>query len=298
MNPSNRPENATPRRRAAKPRLAAMISGAVASLLFILAGTFWLQSHRGPGTEGAGPQEERPPEHDAVQQTLSPMAERQHLRAILENAISAQGGRIFIDRLVSLKKIGTLIEGESRVNTIYTYKRPNLVRYRLNHEERGSRFGYDGNRAWMQVFSAGRLRPARPLEGDDASGLILSAELAVPAVLLFEETQHMSLADRGEVEGHPCFILEYTGPNHSEQRFYIDQESYLLRQRTRLARLRGGHETMVEVVYSDFRTIDGIPLPFRETVYFDGEVRTILEIEEYVINPGILDEYFEMPGES
>ncbi|MCC5807377.1 MAG: hypothetical protein JJU00_13725 [Opitutales bacterium] len=229
---------------------------------------------------------------------LSPLQQRQALNRILDNAIAAHGGHFFVDRLLTVQKTGILTQNDRALHLHYAFKRPDRVRYRLEYDDRGSRFGYDGARAWRQTFAGGRLGPAHPLDEDDASGLVLTSELAVPAVLFFEEAQYMSIAGIEEVEGYPCFVVDYTGPLRASQRFYIDRESYVLRQRTRQARLRGEDSTVVEVVFSDFRSIDGIDFPFREKVLFDGEVQTVFEIEEYVINPGILDEFFEMPGES
>ncbi len=229
---------------------------------------------------------------------LSPLQRRQALNRILDNAITAHGGHFFVDRLLTVQKTGILTQDDRELHLHYAFKRPDRVRYRLEFDDRGSRFGYDGSRAWRQMFARGRLGAAQPLAEDDASGLVLTSELAVPAVLFFEEAQYMSLAGIDEVEGHSCFVVEYTGPLRASQRFYIDRESFVLRQRTRQARLRGEDDTLVQVVFSDFRSIDGVDFPYRETVIFDGEVQTVFEIDEYIINPGILDEYFEMPGES
>ncbi len=282
---------------AAKHPAAIVVVGLILGISLIAVGSFWLLDTNGePASEVAYVQPHITENEDSP--ALSPLQERQLLREILENAISAQGGRIFVDRMLSMKKVGALTQDEMTFEAIYAFKRPNRVRYRLAKDDRGSRFGYDGSRAWLQTFNAGRLSPAQPLGEDGTAGLIVTSELAIPAVLFFEETQYMSFLGTYKVEGHRCYILKYTGPLRASQRFYIDQDSFLLRQRSRQARLRGEDPTLVEVIFSDFRTIDGIDFPFRETVLFDGEIQTVFEIEKHLINPGILDEYFEMPGES
>ncbi len=276
--------------------LAYQVVGILLALLLSIGGTVWLlKSQRQSFAE------ERPRpvaiDYEATE-ALTPFQERQLLHEILENAISAQGGRVFVDRLLTVKKVGTLTQQDSVMEVNYAFKRPNRVRYRLEQDERGFRIGYDGTRAWIQGFSSGRLADATPLGDDDASSLILTSELALPAVLFFDESQYMTIAGETEIEGRLCYILDYRGPLRAAQRFYIDQENYLLRKRARQARFRGEDHTLVEVLYRDFRTRDGIEVPFHEEVYFDGELQTAFAIEEYILNPGILDEFFEMPDES
>lgn len=283
-------------RRLAKHPLVFLVLGAAFSLTLIIGGTLWLLQWEHPVP--AEDENARTTAVDAEEpRVLSPLEERQLLREILENAIAAQGGRIFVDRLLTVKKTGVLLHDGAKLNAVYSFKRPNRVRYRIEQDERGFRFGFDGARAWRQLYRSGRPAPAETLPADEASSLVLTSELAVPAVLFFEESRYMSLHGREEVEGHSCFVLDYVGPLRAAQRFYIDEDSHLLRQRARQARLRGEDTTVVEVIYSDFRTIDGIELPFLETVLFDGEVQTVFEIEDFIINPGILDEFFEIPGD-
>lgn len=229
--------------------------------------------------------------------SLSPLQRRQALNRILENSIAAHGGHHFVDRLRTVQKSGTLTQNGTELHLHYAFKRPDRVRYRLQHGDRGSRFGFDGNRAWRQPFRGGRMGEARPLEADDASGLVLTSELAVPAVLFFEENPYMSLIGVEAVGGHECFVVEYTGPLLPAQRFYIDRGNFVVRQRIREARLRGDDPTVVSVLFDDFRAIDGILFPHREIVKFDDEIQTVFEIDVFFINPGILDEFFEMPGE-
>ncbi len=276
--------------------LAYQIAGIFMALLLSIGGTVWLLKSQRPSFA-----EERPRPVDIdydIAEALTPFQERQLLHEILENAISAQGGRVFVDRLLTVKKVGKLTQDDSVMEVNYAFRRPNRVRYRLEHDERGFRIGYDGSRAWIQPFSSGRLAAATPLDDGDTSSLILTSELALPAVLFFDESQYMTIGGEADVDGHRCYILDYRGPLRAAQRFYIDQESYLLRKRARQARFRGEDHTLVEVIYRDFRTHEGIEMPFHEEVFFDGELQTAFAIEEYILNPGILDEFFEMPDES
>lgn len=284
------------RRQVTKHPLVFQVLGLAVSLILIILGASWLlqSQHSAPAENENASTMVLDVEEPRV---LTPLEERQRLHEILEKAISAQGGRIFVDRLLTVKKTGVLVQEGSTMNAVYAFKRPNRVRYRLEQDERGFRFGYDGALAWRQLYRSGHLAPAEPLPEDEAPGLVLTSELAVPAVLFFEESRYMSIVGTEEVEGHSCFVLDYVGPLRAAQRFYIDKDSHLLRQRTRQARLRGEDTTLVEVIYSDFRAVDGIEFPFLETVLFDGEVQTVFEIENFIINPGILDEFFEMPGD-
>lgn len=277
--------------------LAYQIVGIIAALILVIGGTVWLLQSRQPSFVDESAARAVVLDYDDPGE-LSAFQQRQLLHEILENAIAAQGGRVFVDRLLTVKKVGTLTQRDSVMQVNYSFKRPNRVRYRLEHDERGFRIGFDGARAWIQPFASGRLADAQLLDAHDATSLTLTSELATPAVLFFDESQHMTFDGEAMVDGHLCYVLAYSGPLRASQRFYIDQESHILRKRTRQARFRGEDHTLVEVTYRDFRNVDGVEVPHYEEVRFDGELQTSFVIDEYILNPGILDEFFEMPEQS
>lgn len=228
---------------------------------------------------------------------LEPWRDRQALNHILRAALQAQGGQVFLERLNTLQKIGTLEQAGSDnvLEMHFSFRRPNLLRYRLTSEYGGIRIGFNGRTAWLQEERGGFYAPPRILDGADEATLALTSEIALPVDVFFSQSQHMDYMGEGEVEGVPCYILRFRGPLRPEQLFYIDKENYLVRKRVRSGRFRGDSPTVVSVVFSDFRAIDNILHPHTEEVFFDGEFRSRSRIEQFIFNPGIIESFFEMP---
>ncbi len=269
--------------------------GALGLLMITMLGTAWILLKQ--RNEREPPEEASLPGYYRDTGVLTPLEARYRLNDILEQAITAQGGRLFMERLSTIRKLGTLTQGESSLQVNFAFKRPNRLRYRLEAEDHGYRIGYDGSKAWIQGFNQEGSGAPRVLESRDTANLVLTSEIALPAIIFFNEPQYMSLQEAEEVEGHLCHVLKYEGPLRASQTFYIDQETFVLRKRARQTRFRNEDNTRVDVVFTDFRSLNGVPMPYREIVYFDDELQTDFFIEHITINPGIIDDYFTMPAE-
>lgn len=228
---------------------------------------------------------------------LEPWRDRQALNHILRAALQAQGGQVFLERLNTLKKIGSLEQTDSEeiLEMHFSFRRPNLLRYRLTSEHGGVRIGFNGRTAWIQEERSGFFGEPRVLSGADEATLALTSEIALPVDVFFGQPQHMDFVGEEEIDGFPCYVVRFRGPLRPEQLFYVDQESYLVRKRVRSGRFRGDSPTVVSVIFSDFREIDNIFHPHLEEVYFDGELRSRSRIEQFIFNPGIIESFFEIP---
>jgi hypothetical protein len=53
--------------------------------------------------------------------------------------------------------------------------------------------------------------------------------------------------------------------------------------------------TEVEIVYSDYRRVNGIAVPFHQQTYLDGRLRTELQLSDVQFNVAIPDSEFLLP---
>ena len=52
---------------------------------------------------------------------------------------------------------------------------------------------------------------------------------------------------------------------------------------------------MQQTKFSDYRDIDGMPIPFNMVTTVDGEVLNRIELESAALNTGIMSRLFEVP---
>jgi hypothetical protein len=80
--------------------------------------------------------------------------------------------------------------------------------------------------------------------------------------------------------------------------FYIDQATNLISkiEYQNFADNDSNVSEKIEVFYTDYRSISGVKVPFTQTTYADGRLRTTLTLTSVAFNTGLLDSQFVVPG--
>jgi zinc protease len=78
-------------------------------------------------------------------------------------------------------------------------------------------------------------------------------------------------------------------------RWFVDAASGRILRAEHTATAPGGSRVRVVADYSDFRTVDGFPIPFHLDATTNGEKDQSLALEEYRINSGVSPALFEKP---
>lgn len=69
-----------------------------------------------------------------------------------------------------------------------------------------------------------------------------------------------------EVEGKPCYVVEFTDENGLKDRFFIDKQSYLVLKRVSEYSENGG-KSIVVGIFGDYRQVDGMQQSFLSRDY-------------------------------
>lgn len=79
--------------------------------------------------------------------------------------------------------------------------------------------------------------------------------------------------------------------------FYIDRATKTVSkiQYPRFAENRPGSSQKVEVLLSDYRSISGVLVPFKQITYFDGKLMSELSISSVMFNVGLPESDFVLP---
>jgi hypothetical protein len=84
---------------------------------------------------------------------------------------------------------------------------------------------------------------------------------------------------------------------HRDVRLYFDKETgRLLKKQSKVKDLaQGGQEVTEEVLYEDYRDMDGVPRAAKQTLRWDGRRILTLEVTEYKSLPKADDRAFGKP---
>jgi zinc protease len=150
---------------------------------------------------------------------------------------------------------------------------------------------FSGGRAWIRDPRGVRDAPV-PMREDFAASvrreiiplLIAAAEGTLVVRLLPDETR----------SGSAYTVLEISGPDLSPVRLFVDAQSAIARQ---AFRVRGpdGREVEVEEVFSDYRTVSNLRIPFRAELYRDGQPVLERTLTSVSVNDSIDESLFTRP---
>ncbi|HKE26972.1 MAG TPA: c-type cytochrome [Bryobacteraceae bacterium] len=189
-----------------------------------------------------------------------PAASTATVDQILEKYTTAVGGADAMHKVTTRAEKGSIhAMGKDSPIELYT-KAPNK-RISLSQFEGGTSItAFDGTIGWLGT----RGRPAREMSPQESSSAALDAAFYLP-LQLKEMYPQMRRGRPEEIDGKPCDVLMGTAPGKPMVRLYFDSQSGLLVRMVRYAETSMGRMP-VQIDYADYRTTDGVKIPYRWTL--------------------------------
>ncbi len=214
---------------------------------------------------------------------------------LLGRVVEMKGG------LAALKAVRTLvadaettllIEGEGLRSTTKTYVLyPD--RFRVDAVVGGAQVVqiYNAGNAWVQ--DPGGVRPAPAAMRDDFAASVRRDTIQLLIGAVEGRLQVRALPDEMTSEGKRR-VLEVSGPRLDDVRFHVDEHGLITRQ---IFFVQGpdGRRVRAEEAWSDYRTVDGIAVPFEARLFHDGRPILSRTITEIAFNAPVAERLFERP---
>jgi len=150
-----------------------------------------------------------------------------------------------------------------------------------------SRRGFNGSAGW-EVDAEGNVKR---LAGSELSSMKRDSGF-YRELNLRSEYSSLNLSGKEKVDGHDAFVITATAADGGEEKMYFDVQTGLL---LRNDSTREAGQSMTKTFFSDYRTVDGIKLPFTFRQE-DGQTSAIIRIKEVRHNVTINDSIFNVPS--
>jgi len=171
-------------------------------------------------------------------------------------------------------------------------KRPNKSRLEIVFAGKTAVQVYDGTHGW-------KLRPylnrndAEPFTAAEAKSEAGKDDMEGPLVDYAAKGTKVELAGREPVEGHDAYKLKLTRKNGDIRNIWIDVQSFLDVKVEGIPRRMDGKLRNVWVYQRDFRSVQGLMIPFVCETAVEGYPQTHkLTIQSVVLNRGLDDARF------
>jgi hypothetical protein len=200
-------------------------------------------------------------------------------RAVVENAIKAQGGEAKVAKLrvMRIKVEGTtdLIPGQTDVPfTIEdTWQMPDRYKTSSRFELKGMKFtqtqAFDGDKGWVQMNGQTQDMPKEALAEMKEQK---AAEDLDRLAFLKDKGVELSGLDEIKVDGKPAAGVLVKPKGQRDVKLYFDKTTGLLVKREhRVLDPASGKEVLQEVVFGDYQEKDGLKHYKKIVLYRDGK---------------------------
>lgn len=212
----------------------------------------------------------------------------------------AQGrmGRAGRTELADKKSTETKVEANKQVQLpfVLDMKRPGKSRVEIEFAGKTAVQVYDGTNGW-------KLRPflnrndVEPFTTEEAKSEAGKGDLDGPLVDYAAKGTKVELEEMEPVEGHDAYKLKLTTKSGNVQHVWIDAQSFLDVKVEGVPHRMDGRMRNVWIYQRDFRSVQGLMIPFVIETAVEGYQETHkMIIEKVAVNPKLDDALFAKPG--
>ncbi|HEX4964227.1 MAG TPA: hypothetical protein VF173_25615 [Thermoanaerobaculia bacterium] len=215
---------------------------------------------------------------------------------IIEKHLKAMGGKDKLKAVQSERITGKMVMGQG-MEAPFTMEmsRPNRMRMEFTFQGMTGVQAFDGKTAWSVMPFMGKTEPEAMPE-DETKRLQEQGNMDGLLMDYKEHGRTVELVGKEELEGTPVYKLKVTQKSGDVVYVYIDAEQYMQIKQTGKSKVRG-QEVESEVIFGDFKTVDGLVFPYsieqKAAGMPGGMVMTVSKIE---LNPSVTDARYTMPA--
>jgi hypothetical protein len=222
---------------------------------------------------------------------LTMPARAQDAGKIVDQYIKAEGGSKALSKLQTMTLEGTFTNAADGKAGTYTFdtKLPNRYYSELVAGDRTLIQAYNGKSAWYRD-AAGDIATLVGAEGAqlEAAGLYYNSRL----VNAKKNKLAVGFAAHAQVRGRDTLEIEVTTPAGIKRHVFFDAQTHLILKEEATI---GGIEQ--QILYDDYRTVDGVKLPYKIELHRGNEAYDIT-VTRAVANGTVGERVFDFPKKS
>lgn len=217
---------------------------------------------------------------------------------IVEKNVAARGGLKAWRAVVSMTLSGKLGAGGksgAELPFVLKMKRPHKSRLELTFAGQTALQVYDGAHGWKVRPFLGR-EDAEPFSPAEAKAARRWTELDGPLIDHERKGIEVELAGSEKIEGKGAYKLKLTTRDGAVRHLWVDASTFLEVKIDGQPRKMDGRLRHVSVFYRDYRSVQGLKLPYvLETVVAGVKRRQKMTFERVAVNPPLDDALFAKP---
>ena len=226
---------------------------------------------------------------------LTASAFGQTVDELIEKNINARGGKDKLKAIQSMRLTGTMKMGPMEAPLTIVKMRPSEMRMDFTIQGMTGTSAYDGTTGWSLMPFMGNKDPQKMTE-EQLKEIRVDADFDGPTFDYKAKGNKVEYVGKVDTEGTPTYKLHVTTKEGKESNVYLDAGSYLV-IRTEGTRNIQGQDLDVETSIGDYKTVDGLTMPYSMESHVKGkEGGQAVTIEKIELNPTVDAAMFKMPA--
>ena len=217
---------------------------------------------------------------------------------IVERNISARGGLQAWRGVKTLSMSGKLDAGgkqKVQLPFVLEMERSRKTRLELQFNGQTAVQVYDGTNGWKLRPFLNR-RDVEPYTPEELKAASMQADIDGPLVDYVSKGTKVQLEGLQSVEGHDAFNLKLTLKTGQVQHIWVDAQTFLDVKIEGTPRRLDGRFHPVATYMRDYRSVNGLLIPYVNETAVEGVRQTEkILVEKVVVNPKLEDSHFSKP---
>ena len=217
---------------------------------------------------------------------------------IVEKNVLARGGLKAWQAVNTLKMSGEMDAGgkaDAKLPFAWSLKRLHKSRLEITFEGKNAVQVYDGAQGWKvrPFLNRDEVEPFTPAEARSAAA---ADELDGPLVDYVKKGTRVALARTESIDGKKTYKLKLTSKTGEQRFLWVDAATFLETKISGEPRKLDGRPHNVAIYYRDYRTVNGLKVPYvLETVVEGVKQSRKMTIQNVTVNPPLDDALFAKP---
>ena len=225
---------------------------------------------------------------------LPVIAKSQTADEVISKYISFIGGADKWKKIKTITSSGTYNYGGVEFPFQSFSKAPDRYRYIVTFKGKSFEQGYDGKVGW-RIDGFKNEKTKTILKDKQARAMANESDVEPESPFIdYKSKGHQIVADgKDTVNGKLCYKIKLMSRNGDTATYFFDSDNYSLIKKRAVAKNTELNNSMLDIIYSDYRTIDAITTPFKTTCLADEQTVLIITVQEVKLNEPIEDNSFK-----
>lgn len=200
---------------------------------------------------------------------------------LLEKNLKAMGGKDKLQAVQSMRMTGKMKMGPMEAPMTIVKARPAETRVDFTIQGMTGTSAFDGTTGWTLMPFMGNKDPQKMTEAQ-LKDIRVEADFDGPTYDYKAKGNKVEYVGKVDVEGTPTYKLHVTTKEGKESNVYLDAESYLVIRAEGTRNIQGADVEM-ESTIGDYKTVDGLTLPYSTESHVKGKegMGNAITIEHY-----------------